>query len=303
MNLRHYGPRIECARNATLAGSAGILSESCSERTTKISRSPVGFCRRSCGRIFSKSTPTAAGRTIWPTKLPGATASLQLLDWWESQLDDCYRGRAARHPVFVALAINDSTNSRFRLIRFAICWSPFARIKPAIGTKRLTNLLGYCRNSANPVGRLVLYLGRCHDEQRGELVRFDLHRLATGEFLAGCGPRLRAWPDLFAAGELPARGLRRSDVCAARIQSAVSPAVGRRSRAGRSDFCGLASRWLDWCRSNCESTCGCSSTAGWRFSKPFGGSITTCGARDRSWPNGTSCGCLFARLAEEDSRP
>jgi squalene synthase HpnC len=30
-------------------------------------------------------------------------------------------------------------------------------------------LLGYCRNSANPVGRLVLYLGRCHDEPRGLL--------------------------------------------------------------------------------------------------------------------------------------
>ena len=30
-------------------------------------------------------------------------------------------------------------------------------------------LLGYCANSANPVGRLVLYLFECHDEQRGEL--------------------------------------------------------------------------------------------------------------------------------------
>jgi squalene synthase HpnC len=30
-------------------------------------------------------------------------------------------------------------------------------------------LLGYCRNSANPVGRLVLYLCEVHDEQRGAL--------------------------------------------------------------------------------------------------------------------------------------
>src|SRR5512136_934302 len=29
--------------------------------------------------------------------------SLALLDWWESQLRECYRGRAA-HPVFVALS-------------------------------------------------------------------------------------------------------------------------------------------------------------------------------------------------------
>jgi squalene synthase HpnC len=30
-------------------------------------------------------------------------------------------------------------------------------------------LLGYCRNSANPVGRLVLYLCECHDTLRGDL--------------------------------------------------------------------------------------------------------------------------------------
>src|SRR5436853_7548905 len=33
----------------------------------------------------------------------GGAASLQLLDWWESQLDDCFHG-VALHPVFVALA-------------------------------------------------------------------------------------------------------------------------------------------------------------------------------------------------------
>ena len=27
-------------------------------------------------------------------------------------------------------------------------------------------LLGYCKNSANPVGRLVLYLCECHDAER-----------------------------------------------------------------------------------------------------------------------------------------
>ncbi len=31
------------------------------------------------------------------------------------------------------------------------------------------DLMGYCRNSANPVGRLVLYLGKSHDEERGKL--------------------------------------------------------------------------------------------------------------------------------------
>jgi squalene synthase HpnC len=33
----------------------------------------------------------------------------------------------------------------------------------------LDQLLGYCRNSANPVGRLVLYLFECFDEERAAL--------------------------------------------------------------------------------------------------------------------------------------
>ena len=167
--LATLGPKIECATQSDSCGSAGVLSESCPERTTRILRSPVGFCRRSCGRIFMPSTPTAAGRTIWRTRPPGARRALQLLDWWQSQLDECYRDPDGDATSGLRGARSNDSEFGFRLIRFAICWSPFGRIKLAHGTRRLTDLLGYCRNSANPVGRLVLYLGRCHDEQRGEL--------------------------------------------------------------------------------------------------------------------------------------
>ena len=34
--------------------------------------------------------------------------SLELLDWWERQLEECYGGRA-RHPVFVALSETRAT--------------------------------------------------------------------------------------------------------------------------------------------------------------------------------------------------
>jgi len=97
----------------------------------------------------------------------GGDASLQLLDWWESQLDLCYRGTAT-HPVFVAL---QST-----IDEFEIPSDPFRDLLVAFRQDQYRNryetfndLLDYCRNSANPVGRLVLYLGRCHDEVRGQL--------------------------------------------------------------------------------------------------------------------------------------
>jgi squalene synthase HpnC len=97
----------------------------------------------------------------------GGQESLALLDWWQSQLEDCYRGVTV-HPVFVALA---------QTIReFEIPIEPFRDLLTAFRQDQLkkryetfAELLGYCRNSANPVGRLVLYLGRCHDEQRGRL--------------------------------------------------------------------------------------------------------------------------------------
>lgn len=93
--------------------------------------------------------------------------SLQLLDWWQHELEECYAGRA-RHPVFVALEAT--------IAEFAIPIEPFRDLLTAFRQDQTTTwyatfdeLLGYCRNSANPVGRLVLYLGRCHDDRLGAL--------------------------------------------------------------------------------------------------------------------------------------
>lgn len=91
------------------------------------------------------------------------TRSLALLDWWELQLRQCYRGRAT-HPVFVALAET--------IRQFAIPADPFVDLLVAFRQDQrvqryetLEQLLEYCRYSANPVGRLVLYLaGRAQPE-------------------------------------------------------------------------------------------------------------------------------------------
>ena len=86
----------------------------------------------------------------------GDTAvALALLDLWGRELDACYEGRA-RHPVFVALA---------QTIRAcAIPKEPFADLLVAFRQdqtvaryRAIDDVLGYCRYSANPVGRLVLY--------------------------------------------------------------------------------------------------------------------------------------------------
>ena len=90
--------------------------------------------------------------------------SLILLDWWERELDGMYRGEP-RHPVFVAL--------QDTVAKFGIPADPFRNLLTAFRQDQVTpryptyeDLLGYCVNSANPVGRLVLYLCGYNDEER-----------------------------------------------------------------------------------------------------------------------------------------
>lgn len=98
----------------------------------------------------------------------GDTAeSLRLLAWWREQLDAMYEGRAT-HPVFVAL---EPTVRRYEIPR-----DPFANLIDAfVQDQTVTRyadwdaLFAYCRNSANPVGRLVLYLGGYSDAARQRL--------------------------------------------------------------------------------------------------------------------------------------
>lgn len=100
-------------------------------------------------------------------EVDNAEQSLNLLDWWDEQLNDCYRG-VAEHPVFVALG------STIR--EFEIPIEPLENLLVAFRQDQLVNrydsnsdLLGYCRNSANPVGELVLRLGRCHNSENQRL--------------------------------------------------------------------------------------------------------------------------------------
>ena len=89
--------------------------------------------------------------------------SLALLDWWEVQLRDCYEGRMS-HPVFVALA---ETIRRFEIPPQPFCdlLAAFRQDQRTTRYQTMDELLGYCRNSADPVGRLVLYLAGCHDRR------------------------------------------------------------------------------------------------------------------------------------------
>jgi squalene synthase HpnC len=98
----------------------------------------------------------------------GDTAqALALLDLWERELDACYEGRA-RHPVFVALTETIRTCSIPKQ-PFADLLKAFRQDQTVTRYESMQELLEYCRYSANPVGRLVLYVCGYSDEERFRL--------------------------------------------------------------------------------------------------------------------------------------
>lgn len=95
----------------------------------------------------------------------GDTAkSLELLDWWRGELDAMYRGRAT-HPVFVSLI---PTVDKYSIPQqpFSDLIDAFVQDQTVTRYRNWDELFDYCRCSANPVGRLVLYLCGYSDARR-----------------------------------------------------------------------------------------------------------------------------------------
>jgi len=95
------------------------------------------------------------------------TESLRLLEWWRVELLEMFEGRH-RHPVFVALS---ETARRHGLPRepFLDLITAFLQDQTVTRYQTFEDLYGYCRCSANPVGRLVLYLCGYSDAERQRL--------------------------------------------------------------------------------------------------------------------------------------
>ncbi len=106
--------------------------------------------------------------------------SLRLLAWWREELESMYRGHAS-HPVFVAL--------KETVQRYDIPLEPFERLIRAFEQDQMVtryqtfeDVFGYCVNSANPVGRLVLYLCGYRDAERQQLSDYTCTALQLANF-------------------------------------------------------------------------------------------------------------------------
>ncbi len=154
----------------------------------------------------------------------GDTAeSLRLLEWWGCQLDEMYAGHAA-HPVFVAL--------RRTVARHGIPREPFADlIRAFVQDQTVTRyrtrdeLLAYCRNSANPVGRLVLYLCGYSDAERQRLSDATCSALQLANFWQDVAVDLEKDRVYMPLEDLEHHGCRLEDVLARRATPAFRAAL------------------------------------------------------------------------------
>lgn len=111
---------------------------------------------------------------------------LRRLDDWGEKLRSCYAGHA-EDPVFVALRATiratalppDLLHSLLRAFRSDVAGRPFAMFE---------DLLDYCRDSANPVGRIVLHIFGAATEETAALSDHVCTALQLANFWQDVGP-------------------------------------------------------------------------------------------------------------------
>lgn len=108
------------------------------------------------------------------------TESLHLLSWWRKELHAMYAG-SATHPVFVALK---GTAAKHQLPQepFDDLITAFERDQTITRYPTYEDVYEYCKYSANPVGRLVLYLCGYSDAERQRLSDFTCTALQLANF-------------------------------------------------------------------------------------------------------------------------
>lgn len=156
---------------------------------------------------------------------------LAKLDEWERELDRAYAG-APRDPVMVALADT--------IERFDIPAEPFRDLLKAFrsevefrGFETFDDLLGYSRYSANPIGRLVLYLFGYRDAERQRLSDLVCSGLQLANFWQDVGIDLDKGRIYLPRADMERFGVSAADLLRREATPAFRALLGREIGAAR----------------------------------------------------------------------
>src|ERR1700680_2542230 len=150
-------------------------------------------------------------------EIADSARALELLDGWEQELRDCYAGKAS-HPVFVALT-QTIRAGHIPIEPFSDLLVAFRQDQTVHRYPTWSDMLSYCRYSANPVGRLVLYLCDYRDAQRQQLSDATCTALQLANFWQDVGRDLDKGRIYIPLETLAAHGLSGGDIVARRFDS------------------------------------------------------------------------------------
>jgi squalene synthase HpnC len=163
-DLRHYGPQ------ASVRVSRAEALEYCA-RLTSSHYENFSVVTRLTPREFRPAFQSVYAFCRWSDDLGDEVGdprrSLELLEWWRSELQAMYQGRA-KHPVMIALA---ETVSRYRIpiAPFEALIDAFVQDQTVAEYRTFAQLLDYCTRSANPVGHLVLHVAGAYSQENARL--------------------------------------------------------------------------------------------------------------------------------------
>lgn len=143
-------------------------------------------------------------------EIPDSQHALELLDEWDAELHRAYRGEA-KHPVLIAVG----ETAR----KLDIPVEPFSNLLIAFRQDQTVHryaawddVIGYCRYSANPVGRLVLYLMGYRDAERQALSDATCTALQLANFWQDVGRDLEKGRIYIPLGMAAAHGVSEDDI-------------------------------------------------------------------------------------------
>jgi squalene synthase HpnC/squalene synthase HpnD len=165
-------------------------------------------------------------------EIPETARALELLNWWERELDACYDAHPS-HPVFIAL--------RETILAKDIPQQPFSDLLKAFRQDQVVKryptwdaILDYCVYSANPVGRLVLYVCGYRDEVRQQLSDATCTALQLANFWQDVSRDLEKGRIYIPFDEAAAHGVGESDIVERRFDehtAALMKALIAKTRA------------------------------------------------------------------------
>lgn len=152
-------------------------------------------------------------------EVPDHARALALLDAWEDELRLCYlHGKSSAHPVLIAL--------RETIREKNIPQKPFSDLLKAFRqdqrVHRYANwdeVLDYCVYSANPVGRLVLYVCGYRDEERQRLSDYTCTALQLANFWQDVSRDLEKGRIYIPLDAIAAHGLTEADIVGRRFDA------------------------------------------------------------------------------------